>query len=122
MPVARVVAFVLAQRGRPYRPGAAGPAAYDCSGLVMAAFHRVGVSLPHYAAWQAEQGTPVAWRRQPIRPGDLVFTEGGRPRHALGHVGVAVSATEWVVAPAPGRVVTRERIPLTAIQRVRRLL
>jgi hypothetical protein len=35
---ARAVAFAEAQRGKPYRWGAEGPSAYDCSGLTWAAW------------------------------------------------------------------------------------
>ncbi|MGH3743310.1 MAG: NlpC/P60 family protein, partial [Mycobacteriales bacterium] len=35
------------QMGKPYQYGAAGPNAYDCSGLTMWAFARAGISLPH---------------------------------------------------------------------------
>ena len=55
-PVEQVVAFALAQRGQPYRKGAAGPAAFDCSGLTRAAYATVGVDLPHYSVTQARRG------------------------------------------------------------------
>jgi cell wall-associated NlpC family hydrolase len=116
------VRFALAQVGKPYRFAAAGPAAYDCSGLTLAAYARLGVRLPHYAASQARLGRAVNWRRQRIQPGDLVFTAGGRPRHDLGHVGIAVSAVDWVSAPAPGKAVRRSSIPFRLVQAVRRLI
>jgi cell wall-associated NlpC family hydrolase len=120
--LAKVVTYALAQLGKPYQFGRAGPGSFDCSGLTLAAFGTVGVRLPHKAAWQARLGSPVDWRREVVRPGDLVFTRGGRPRHDLGHVGLALSATEWVVAPSPGRTVTRQPIPFGRVQRVRRLV
>jgi cell wall-associated NlpC family hydrolase len=121
--VARVVAYAVAQLGKPYRFGTTGPGSFDCSGLTLAAFRTIGVTLPHRAAWQARLGTAVDWRRGELRPGDLVFTRGGRrPRHDLGHVGLAVSATEWVVAPSSGRTITRQPIPFGRVQRVQRLV
>jgi peptidoglycan DL-endopeptidase CwlO len=117
----RATWFALAQLGKPYVFGAAGPNQYDCSGLTRAAYLTVGIDLPHYAAWQATHGRKIDWRSDEIRAGDLVFTAGGRPRHDLGHVGIAISATEWVNAPAPGRAVEREPIPFARIQAVRRL-
>ncbi len=119
-PVDRVVAYALAQRGRPYRRGAAGPGAFDCSGLTRAAYATVGVDLPHYSVTQADRGRAIDWRTEPIRAGDLVFVRGDTPVIDLGHVGLAVSATEWVVASRPGVPVRVTRIP-TAIQRVRRV-
>jgi cell wall-associated NlpC family hydrolase len=121
-PAERVVAFALAQRGRPYRHGAAGPDAYDCSGLTMMAYRAAGIDLPHYSVSQAQRGYPVDWRHEPIRVGDLVFTRGDTPVIDLGHVGLAISATEWVVASRPGTAVRVAPIPGGAIQRVRRLL
>lgn len=57
--------------GLPYVWGAAGPNAFDCSGLVLWAYRQFGVNLPHSAAQQSRMGTPVS--RANLRPGDLVF-------------------------------------------------
>jgi peptidoglycan hydrolase CwlO-like protein len=46
----RVVYYAMSQRGKPYRWGADGPSSYDCSGLTMWAYGRVGVGLPHNAS------------------------------------------------------------------------
>jgi cell wall-associated NlpC family hydrolase len=119
--VERVITFARAQIGKPYRFGTAGPNAFDCSGLTMAAYRSVGIALPHYSVSQARLGRPVQWHREAIRPGDLVFMRGGEPVIDLGHVGIAVSATDWIVAPHSGARVRLEPIP-QAIQRVRRFL
>ena len=117
----RVIEYALAQRGRPYRKGAAGPSAFDCSGLTSAAYATIGVDLPRYSVTQAGRGRAVDWRHEPIEPGDLVFTRGDNPVIDLGHVGLAVSATEWVVAARPGVPVRVEPLP-RGIQRVRRMI
>jgi cell wall-associated NlpC family hydrolase len=117
----QVVAFALAQRGHPYRKGAAGPRAFDCSGLILAAYATVGIDLPHWSVAQAQLGRAVDWRHEPIEPGDLVFTRGDNPVIDLGHVGLAVSGTEWVVASRPGAPVRVVPLP-SGIQRVRRIL
>ena len=57
--------------GRPYVWGAAGPSAFDCSGLVVWAFKQLGISLPHSSATLSTMGTPVA--KGALQPGDLVF-------------------------------------------------
>jgi cell wall-associated NlpC family hydrolase len=121
-PVERVVAFARAQLGTPYQRGAAGPGAFDCSGLTRAAYLTIGVDLPHYSVGQAARGRAVDWQHEPIEPGDLVFTRGDTPVIDLGHVGLAESATEWIVASRPGQPVQRAAIPLNRVQRVRRMV
>ncbi len=117
-----VLAFALAQLGKPYQWGAAGPDAYDCSGLTLAAYATIGVQLPHYAAYQAGYGQPIDWHRQPIRPGDLLLLRGGDPIHDYGHVGIALDNTRWITAPQAGEPVTLAAIPRSRLQAVRRLI
>jgi cell wall-associated NlpC family hydrolase len=57
--------------GAPYHSGGISPAGVDCSGLVMAAFKRVGLSLPRTAAQQYSAGQPVP--KSQLRFGDVVF-------------------------------------------------
>lgn len=121
-PVQQVLDFALAQRGKPYKFFTAGPETYDCSGLTMAAFAVVGISLPHYSAAQSNFGSPVEWTTDGIRPGDLVFLETSAGSGVIGHVGIAVSATEWVQAPRSGDVVKTSTIPQHRIVAVRRLI
>jgi cell wall-associated NlpC family hydrolase len=68
---ATAVRVALAQVGKPYQYGAAGPNAYDCSGLTMRAWGAAGVSLPHSAA--AQYGIGVHVTRAELQPGDLAF-------------------------------------------------
>ena len=82
---ARVAGFARAQRGRPYRWGAAGPWAYDCSGLALRSFRVGGRRLPRTAAGQSRRGRPIL--RRHVRPGDLVYWGG---RGSAYHVGVVV--------------------------------
>ena len=65
-------------------------------------------------------GRGIDVQAEEIRPGDLIITSGAGGR--AGHVGLAISATEWVVAPYSGRLVTREGLPFGRIQSVRRLI
>jgi peptidoglycan DL-endopeptidase CwlO len=65
------VNFAMAQIGKPYVYGAAGPSAYDCSGLTMAAWGAAGVGLPHSSSAQYSYGTHISPSQ--LQPGDLVF-------------------------------------------------
>jgi len=85
---AAVVAFAIAQLGKPYVWAAAGPNAYDCSGLTMAAWATAGVTLDHYTV--SQQGEGVAVTASQLMAGDLVLTPGSDspgPGEA-GHVGI----------------------------------
>jgi peptidoglycan hydrolase-like protein with peptidoglycan-binding domain len=95
---ARVVALAKQYLGVPYRWGGASPATgFDCSGLVMYVYAKVGISLPHNAAMQYGHGRAVS--RSQLRPGDLVFFNG------LGHVGIYVGGGRFIHAPHTGDVV-----------------
>jgi peptidoglycan DL-endopeptidase CwlO len=65
------VANAMSKIGAPYKWGAAGPNAFDCSGLVSWAFKNAGVSLPRTSRAMSQVGTPVS--KSDLRPGDLVF-------------------------------------------------
>jgi len=81
-----VVAFALAQVGKRYVWAAAGPFAYDCSGLVVAAFARIGVRLPHQSGQIMARGTPVS--RANLRPGDVIgLADSGGFYHVLIYIG-----------------------------------
>ncbi len=118
----RVVAYALAQVGKPYKFFTRGPYTFDCSGLTLAAYRQVGVTLVHHSASQARQGRPVNFYSEPIRAGDLVFTStNGRP--AINHVGIAISSTRWVQARRPGVPVQITPLPRdSAILAVRRFV
>jgi hypothetical protein len=83
---ARAVAFALGQRGKPYRWGAQGPHAFDCSGLTWAAWRAAGVLIPRTAAGQLGELPRVRGR---LQPGDLVIyrSRGPSGRHVAMVVG-----------------------------------
>jgi peptidoglycan DL-endopeptidase CwlO len=112
-----VMDYVQAQLGKPYVYAASGPRAFDCSGLTLAAYRQIGIRLPHSSFTQSRMGRHVA--RRDVQPGDLIFMRGGDPPADLGHVGIAVSATEMISAPQPGASVHRVRIP-SGVQEIRR--
>ena len=87
------VRFALAQLGKPYLWGAAGPGAYDCSGLTMAAWATAGVALPHFTGAQVSVGIPEPTNLSSASAGDLVFIPGtdGTPANP-GHEGMVVGS------------------------------
>ncbi len=104
-PSARIaVSFALNQLGKPYRWGATGPAAYDCSGLMQTAWAQAGVNLSRTTYTQIHDGTPTDHAH--LLPGDLVLTPGSDGSLALpGHVGMYIGDGLIVEAPQTGDVV-----------------
>ncbi|MGI5171293.1 C40 family peptidase [Spirillospora sp. CA-253888] len=92
------VKYALRQRGKPYRWGATGPNAFDCSGLTTTAWRQAGVKLPRvtYAQYKAVR-RKVGFTT--LLPGDLVFFNG------RGHVGIYVGNRRFVHAPRRGTTI-----------------
>lgn len=87
--------------GRPYRYGAAGPGAFDCSGFTAYVFAQLGRSLPHNSAAQADVGRPV--ERGELEAGDLVFF-GYYDSRDIRHVGIYVGGNRFIHASTAGGV------------------
>jgi cell wall-associated NlpC family hydrolase len=104
--VATVVGLATAQLGKPYVWGGAGPASYDCSGLVMVAYAAAGLDLPHNAAAQYQLTADHAVAVSALEPGDLVFFGTSLP--TIEHVGIVVGGGEMIDAPHTGAVVRIE--------------
>ena len=118
-----VLDFARAQIGKKYAFGAAGPDSYDCSGLTMKSFAQVKISLPHQSLAQSKLGTAVEWKSVGVQAGDLVFTFSSKNKNQISHVGIAISATQWIEAPYTGGVVRISNLPSAdKIQAVRRVL
>ncbi|GAB1641722.1 C40 family peptidase [Krasilnikovia sp. MM14-A1259] len=101
----QIVAYAKAQKGKPYRFGAHGPTAFDCSGLAGYVYRQAKLKLGGTANAQYRQTHRIAKSQR--RPGDLVFwLRGGHAYH------VAVYAGHGKVwhAPKPG-----SRVKLAAI-------
>ena len=92
---ARAAAWALSQVGHSYVFGAAGPSAFDCSGLTMSAYRSVGIYLPHFsgAQWGAGRQIPASQ----LQPGDLVFYYSPSQ-----HVGMYIGGGRIVEAANPG--------------------
>jgi cell wall-associated NlpC family hydrolase len=99
-----------AQIGDPYRYGAAGPSAFDCSGLVYYSYRKAGFrKVPRTSASQARFMNRI--KRRNMRRGDFVFfhNSGG-----VYHVGVFIGFRDGrryiVHASRPGTPVKRDPI------------
>jgi cell wall-associated NlpC family hydrolase len=83
---ADIVDFVRAQVGDAYVLGSSGPSSWDCSGLVQAAFKRVGIDLPRISQDQSTAGTQVSLDN--LLPGDILYWGGaGSAYHVAVYIG-----------------------------------
>ncbi|MFE9675994.1 NlpC/P60 family protein [Streptomyces sp. NPDC006259] len=111
---AAAVSYAYSKLGSPYVWGATGPNAFDCSGLVQAAYRSAGISLPRTTYAQIDAGRRVS--RSELRPGDLVFFYSG-----ITHVGIYVGGGNMIHAPnpsAPVRVAPIDEMPYAGAARV----
>ena len=103
----RVVTYARHQLGVSYSWGGTSRATgFDCSGLVYAAYRSIGWTIPRSSWDQLRAGRPVRFAR--LRPGDLLFTEGG------GHVQLVVSRRAAISAPQTGERV--RYVPLAQLR------
>lgn len=111
---AAAVSYAYSKLGSPYVWGATGPDAFDCSGLMQAAYRSAGISLPRTTYAQIDAGRRVS--RSELLPGDLVFFYS-----AISHVGIYVGNGQMVHAPnpsAPVRVAPIDEMPFAGATRV----
>jgi hypothetical protein len=94
----RAARLALRYLGARYTWGGSSPrTGFDCSGLVMYVYGRLGIRLPHYTVSQYRYGRRVGYRK--LAPGDLVFFSG------LSHVGMYVGKGRFIDAPHSGATV-----------------
>ncbi|MFJ5529649.1 NlpC/P60 family protein [Streptomyces sp. NPDC093261] len=111
---AAAVSYAYGKLGSPYVWGATGPDAFDCSGLVQAAYHSAGISLPRTTYAQIGAGRRIP--RSALMPGDLVFFYSG-----VSHVGIYVGHGQMIHAPnpsAPVRLAPIDEMPFAGATRV----
>jgi cell wall-associated NlpC family hydrolase len=92
-------------KGRPYRYGAAGPRAFDCSGYVQYVFKKQHWKLNRTSAAQYRQTKHVS--KKSARVGDLVFFYGS---HGVYHVGIYAGHGKMWAAPHTGSTVRKQKI------------
>ncbi|MEV0226368.1 NlpC/P60 family protein [Streptomyces sp. NPDC050704] len=111
---AAAIAYAYEKLGSPYVWGATGPDAFDCSGLMQAAYRAAGISVPRTTYAQINAGRRVS--RSELQPGDLVFFYSG-----ISHVGLYVGNGQMIHAPnpsAPVRVAPIDQMPFAGATRV----
>ena len=111
---AAAIGFAVRQLGKPYRWGAAGPDAYDCSGLVYAAYAAAGIAIARTTFGWRHDGPQVPLSQ--IQPGDLLFSAGGDGTPASpGHVVMYVGGGQVIQAPQPGQDVQVDPLSLAGV-------
>jgi len=122
--VAAALAFARAQLGEPYRWGAAGPDAWDCSGLTMMAYSAGGLAIGGHsvsAQYNRAASRDLLVPYSQALPGDLIFySYGGSASGSKYHVAIYLGNGQMLEAPSAGkpvRIVTvrnYDRIPVVA--------
>lgn len=101
-----VLSYAYELLGRPYRYGANGPYAYDCSSFTQTVFRKIGIYLPRTSQEQAKVGTRVS--KNNLQPGDLLFfnTDGT----GVSHVGIYIGNGKMIHAGG-------DRVHVTSIEK-----
>ena len=103
----RAVAEAARHLNAPYQWAAAGPTRFDCSGLTLYVFSRLGRSLPHMASAQYTARGVQHISRAQLSAGDLVFTiRSGSIRH----VGIYAGGNQMWAATQTGDVVRKQSL------------
>lgn len=113
-----VINAALSQLGVPYAWGGgttAGPSpgigvdtgkvGFDCSGLALYAYAKIGVSVPHQtqAIWSVFQ--PAITGPSNVQPGDLVLLSHNQQPSGIHHVAIYLGNGQVVEAPESGQTV-----------------
>jgi len=108
------MSIAMGKLGAPYRWGAAGPGAFDCSGLVYWSYRQAGLTLPRSSRAQSQVGASVS--KGALQPGDLVFFY--RP---VSHVAIYIGGGRVVHASTAGKPVKISNLgdmPFTSARRI----
>ena len=90
-----ILSAAYSKLGTPYKWGAEGPNAFDCSGFVKWCYAKAGISLPHSSSGQKNAGTQISVSA--AQPGDILWKSG--------HVGIYIGGGKYIHAPNTGDVV-----------------
>ena len=100
-----VLKIAASKKGAPYKYGASGPRAFDCSGYTRWVFRKVGRHLPRTSRAQARYARHV--KKSNRHKGDLVFF---RSHGRVYHVAIYAGHNRIWHAPRPGKRVTRAHL------------
>ena len=101
-----IVAAAMAQLGKPYGWGSAGPDAFDCSGLMVWAYAQNGIGIPRTSQAQLAGGTPVPL--DALEPGDIIGYYPG-----VTHVGMYIG--DGMVVHSSDYGIPVQVVPLTSM-------
>ncbi len=108
----RAVNAAESKLGSPYSYGAAGPSAFDCSGLVYWSYKQAGKTIPRDSYGQLGGGRPVALNA--MQPGDVIIFNGG------GHAGMYIGNGKFIHASTYGVPVKKDFVKNWSVTGVRR--
>ncbi|MBV9832277.1 MAG: C40 family peptidase [Marmoricola sp.] len=108
--ISRATDVALSKIGDHYRYGAAGPGAFDCSGLVYYSFRKAGIhNVPRTASAQAHRARHIS--KHSLRRGDLMFfTSGGHVYHVAIFLRWVHGRALLLHSPRPGQRVKKQRV------------
>lgn len=109
----RALRFAESKIGSPYSYGAAGPNAFDCSGLVHWSYKQAGKVIPRDSYGQLGGGTPVASLADAL-PGDVLIFNGG------GHAGIYAGNGNFIHSSTYGVPVKRDKVKAWQLTGIRR--
>jgi cell wall-associated NlpC family hydrolase len=108
------------QPGDSADPNAPNQVGFDCSGLMVAIFAKLGISLPRTSQQQAKVGTPVSSLAQ-AQAGDLIlYNEPGEGANS--HVAMYIGGGQQIAAPYTGQVVQKQAVDKAHLSTIRRVL
>jgi cell wall-associated NlpC family hydrolase len=111
---AAAIGFALRQIGKPYQWGAAGPDAYDCSGLIFAAYAAAGIHIARTTFGWRQDGPQIPLTQ--IQPGDLLFSAGSDGTTVdPGHVVMYLGGGLIIQAPQTGEDVQIDPLNLAGV-------
>jgi cell wall-associated NlpC family hydrolase len=98
--VGKMITTAASLKGRPYRYGATGPRAFDCSGYTLYVLKKQGIKLARTSAQQYAKSKHVS--RKHLRTGDLIFYYSGSRVY---HVAIYAGKGKMWHSPHTGSVV-----------------